>query len=496
MEKNRKLGIWVLGCLLLGTFGAHAAYQARWPLTTEPRPLVRTPANVTRPWLATPDPIVDNTPASPGALKISAAVDRTAVLQSGDGVVHVELTVDTHGLGEPARVPTDFLVVLDRSGSMSGEKLNYGKQALRELIQRLGDDDRLGLVTYESRAEVAIELADVARGQRQDWLRVVDQLQTAGGTNMSAGLDVALAQIAYAHKHGNAARILLLSDGLANEGDATPGGLAARAARASQSEFVLSTIGIGADFDERMMTSLARAGTGAFYYLAKLAVLPEFVSAELRTASETYAQNAQIELELEPGVSLSDASGSNFQVHGDSVVVPLGSLYSNHARSTWLTLKVPTDRLGQRAIGGIQVRYRREDKPFTVAANTLPPIACVGNEQDFRRGIVEKLWERATLDEELGRRKEELGEAIRSGTAADVARVKSLAMPARALAQQLGNDKVLDRLTDFDKRADEAKEAQLKGGEARVTAAKKQTADGFSSRGQSLYLNANPGRGY
>ena len=88
-----------------------------------------------------------------------------------------------------------------------------------------------------------------------------------GGTNMSSGLDLGLDTIDRMRASGRTSRAILISDGLANQGDATPEGLLRRAGRAARGEYVLTTVGVGADFNEYLMSALADAGTGNYYYL-------------------------------------------------------------------------------------------------------------------------------------------------------------------------------------------------------------------------------------
>src|SRR5262245_4036536 len=120
MDKNRKLGLGVLGLLLVGTFGAHAAYARHGADSRDEEFWANVPPPtlpVLMPGDRLPDPVTaPKGPALPGNVLVKAEVDRTAVMQRGDGIVHVRVTLDTTGLAAAARVPTDFVVVFDRSG--------------------------------------------------------------------------------------------------------------------------------------------------------------------------------------------------------------------------------------------------------------------------------------------------------------------------------------------------------------------------------------------
>lgn len=496
MEKNAKLGFAALGLLLAGTFAAHAAY-ARRNASARPAVFEERDSRALLPALATePASTGPAIAAEPGALRVEAKVDRTAVLQRGDGYVHVQVTLDTHGLGVGQRTPTDFVVVFDRSGSMSGSKIEYGRQALRQLVERMNDEDRFALVTYESGVEVRVPLAETARERRREWLRAVNALETAGGTNIAAGLEAGLAELVRARQPSRASRVLLLSDGLATEGETSVEALVGRAQRIARQDSVLGAVGIGADFDERMMTSLARGGAGAFYYLAKLEALSPLLDAELKNASDTYAQGAELVMNLPSEVRLVSASGAFSVRRGAELVIPVGSLYGEHSRTLWLTLQVPTAELRETAIGGIALRYRRDGRLFEARSDALPSIACVSDEGEFQRRVVESVWEHAMLEEEIGNGTEALGDAIRSGEADDVHKAVARANSELSLAKALGNQRVVGGLQQLSSSAAAARVAQGSAPSVRARAAKKATADGFGSRNASAYRNFEFFAGY
>ncbi|MBN1606684.1 MAG: VWA domain-containing protein [Polyangiaceae bacterium] len=428
---------------------------------------------------------------------IRAELDRGAVLRHRDDTVHVEVTLNTPpGLDGRSRTATDIVVVLDRSGSMRGDKFYFAQQALRELIGRLGDDDRFGLVAYSSDAQTLVPLSYATSYARQSWLSIVDRLEVQSSTNMSAGLDLGLGLIERARTAHRARRMLLLSDGLANTGDASFSGLMRRAQRAVRGDTVLSTMGIGADFDERLMASLASAGTGAFYYLAKLEVLPEFFDAELRTASQTYASSVSLVFRPGPGVRLVRVMGLPFQYEGRDVIVPLGSLYTGHERRIWLTLTVSSDRVSELGIGELSARFRSGEGYHSLPAGSLPPVQCVDDWNVFRSQIHAPVWERAIVNEELNRAQENLGDAISRGTPADVDRELADARRHSALARSLGSQKVLDSLSKLENSGRLAKKAQAAPAPARSMEAKRQKADGYIQRNHGSYVNADAKAGY
>ncbi len=288
-------------------------------------------------------------------------------------------------------------------------------------------------------------------------------------------------------------RVLLLSDG--QDPSALPLLLGRARGMASQSA-VLSTLGIGQDFDERVMTSLATAGTGAFYYLAKPEVLPAMLDAELKTAPETVASGAELRLHVGDGVRATSAGGLPIDTRHGDVVVPIGSLYAARERKIWLTLSVPTDALVERDLGRVALRYRRSGKTFDVSAAALPRVACVADQGSFEARIDAPVWGRAMLEEELTRAREELGDAIARGTAQDVDRSLEGVERERRLAERLGQGQVLQEISDFRSRGSEAKLAQQADPLARNAAAKREKATGYGKRNASAYGGSDWSKGF
>ena len=110
-----------------------------------------------------------------GAVALTAELDRSAVLRGSDGLVRAELVLRGGQGAAPTavRVPTDLVVVLDRSGSMAGEPIATALAALRELIAGLADGDRFALVSYASDARVDIPLEAASGAARERWDRKI-----------------------------------------------------------------------------------------------------------------------------------------------------------------------------------------------------------------------------------------------------------------------------------------------------------------------------------
>ena len=440
-------------------------------------------AQADAPWNQ-PGPTVTSQPR----VRLQAQLDRDSVLQNSSGIVRVEVRVDTQTQEADApRGASDIVVVIDTSGSMQGQKLLFAKQALFELYERLTDHDRFALVQYSDDAQVLISLQQATPQAKARFREITESLVASGSTNIGAGLDRGAELLNYGTTNGpSRGRIVLLSDGLVNVGDMYEG-LLVRANSLSKQGFALSTMGIGHDFDERLMTSLATSGTGAFYYLAKLEYLPEFLEAELASGRETYGYAAELQFNAAPGVQLIDAMGLFVEATGGTQVVRVGSLYTGRNRTLWLTLRVPTYRLGSMNLGQLSLAFQREGYRHEVTVGELPPIVCLNDRSEFERHVKRDVWERALLNNVFTQAEEDFGDAIRTGDRRIIEKALSSAEDERQLAERLGSTKVLSKIDELKGSAASAERAQAAPAPVRNEAAKKAKARGYQQRNSGNY---------
>ncbi len=363
--------------------------------------------------------------ASPGGASVSftGKLDRQAVLQGGDGLVKMELVLAAEErVGSlSARTPTDFVVVLDRSGSMAGAKIEHARAAVRELISQLSPDDRFALVSYSSGAGVSIPLASATADARQRWRGTVANLRTGGGTNMSSGLEAALA-IDTGSRTPRAGRLILISDGLANEGDPTVEGLSRRAATAAADELVVTTVGVGADFNEFLMSAVADAGTGNYYYVDDVERLAQVFADELGASRETVASAVAVTVDAGPGIRVVDAAGYPLERIAGRTVFRPGSLFAGQERRIWVTLEVANGAVGDRPLGSFTATYKDQGVTHVLEFGDPPVVACVSDEHQYHESFDKETWARGAAEEDYGRLQERVAKFVQTGRREDALR--------------------------------------------------------------------------
>jgi Ca-activated chloride channel family protein len=223
--------------------------------------------------------------------------DRTLILAGAvstrHAVVDILAPVAERQLKRP---PVDVAIVLDRSGSMGGEKIRLAKQAAERALRLLAPTDRLALVVYDERIDVVVESVAATPEAVNNAIRQLAKIDARGSTNLAEGWLRGCEQVA-AHQTPDAlARCLLLTDGLANVGITSHDELVAHARELRQRGIVTSTFGVGSDFDEPLLQAMAQEGAGHFYYIEQAVQIPDFLASELGETLEVVARDVRLDV--------------------------------------------------------------------------------------------------------------------------------------------------------------------------------------------------------
>lgn len=255
-----------------------------------------------------------------GALTLEGKLSG-AWVQSGPSEAFAVLEVKAHQPKENHRVPVNVALVIDRSGSMRGQKLDDAKRAAREFVQRLTEVDRLALVHYGT-SVTTFPSTLVTEEARQRMLAFVDAIEDDGSTNISGGLEAAAAELRPYVSQFRVSRAILMSDGQPTAGLVREEELTGLARQLRAMGLAVSALGVGGDFNENLMQGIADQG-GGFSGFLNSNQLAEVFSRELEQATGTVARAVELKLELPNQVTNAEVMGSNQFREGRTVRVPL-----------------------------------------------------------------------------------------------------------------------------------------------------------------------------
>jgi Ca-activated chloride channel family protein len=240
-----------------------------------------------------------------GYLHFQFSPDNTNYLTGSNDThfVFAQLKADAYNPVSSSRTPLNLCLVIDRSGSMSGDKLKYAKQAADFVVDQLKPEDFLSIVIYDS--EVKTLLKSTAVSDKSHIHQLISTIQSGSSTNLSGGLSEGHSQVKANLKSGYVNRVLLMSDGLANAGIVEPERIKQLATRINITDGITtSSFGVGADFNEDLMMGIAESGSGNYYFIQNPDQIPDIFRKELNGLLQVVAQNAKVKVSLPEGVRL------------------------------------------------------------------------------------------------------------------------------------------------------------------------------------------------
>jgi Ca-activated chloride channel family protein len=311
----------------------------------------------------------------PASSLLSARSTSTHVLR-GMSETHIAVTVRAPELAEAReRPPVSLSIVIDRSGSMEGKPLADAKAAARHLVERLGPRDRVAIVTYSTGAELIVPLSAAGAAGRAHALQMIDGIDSNGGTNISQGIELGSEALAPARASDGLRRLVLISDGQANEGLVDPERLAELAAATAAGGTAITSVGVGLDFDERTMSAIAIAGRGRYHFVEDTGQIAALFERELGDLAMTVASDAELVVTAAPGVEVLDAFGYHPYRSRGATIVPLADLRSGEVRKIVLRVRVTTAGAGRMDLATMMLAWRPRDQARAVVASTQVAVA-------------------------------------------------------------------------------------------------------------------------
>lgn len=226
------------------------------------------------------------------------------------------------------RKPINLVVVLDVSGSMkSSGKAEATKNALKTLIDKLGDDDRLGIVLFNSTAKVHLESTVVTD---KNALKVaVDQIPIGGSTNIEAGLKLGF-EMALAHRDaasGRSDRVFLMTDANPNVGKTGKESFIGLATEFAAKGVFLSSFGVGLDFKQELILQMSQLKGGNYFYLENAEKIQKVFDTDFDLMVTPVAFNMNIKFNPGPDYEIVDVYGVPDWDKKDGVAIQVKTLF-------------------------------------------------------------------------------------------------------------------------------------------------------------------------
>jgi Ca-activated chloride channel family protein len=276
-------------------------------------------------------------------------IERGGCSRHVDMQVRVRSDAESAGGARPDRSPLGLALVLDRSGSMQGEKLQTAKRAALAVLDALDERDTLALVIFDDKIETIQPAAPVTAELKARVREALATVEARSRTALHEGWLTGCRTIAPDERPSGErlARCFLLTDGLANVGLTDPEQIASQAAGIREKAGIsTSAFGIGLDYSEELLGPLAQAGGGAFHHLRTAGEIASAFVGELGQLLAIAAAQAQLEIEVAPGVTVDVVSGYYAKPAADDGsrwTVALGDLLGGEEHHVVVALRFPAE---------------------------------------------------------------------------------------------------------------------------------------------------------
>ncbi len=242
---------------------------------------------------------------------------------------------------EPQDTVLNLTLVIDRSTSMRGARIEQVKAAAYHLIDNLNDDDIISIVSFADRAETIVRATTLAQSERQTLKALVRSMQPGGGTEIFKGLAAGMTEIRRRWKKQYVNHMVLLTDGqtYGDEEDCLQ-----LAERARKQGITISGMGIGQDWNDRFIDELTARTGGTTTYIDSSKAVTRFLKDHVRNLGTAYAERLQLSIAPDADIIMESAfkiTPSPMPLPLDVHPVPLGALEYNRPISVLIQLQIP-----------------------------------------------------------------------------------------------------------------------------------------------------------
>lgn len=275
--------------------------------------------------------------------------------QGGKTYLRIDLEAIRHN--EAERTPVNIAIVIDKSGSMNGAKIEQAKEAAIMAVERLGKNDYLSIIAYSDTVDVLLPSTRV--NNFTEFRHRIRSIRSNGRTALYAGTKRGINELDSYLDKNRVNRVILLSDGLANVGPSSPDQLEELGRKAAEKGISITTIGLGLGFNEDLMTKLAYASDGNHAFVRHERDLVDIFNKEFGDVLSVVAQDVDIFIDCHIGFRPIRVLGREAEIDGRRVRLKLNQLYAAQEKNLIIEIE-RTEAVdpGRTPLADVTVAYR------------------------------------------------------------------------------------------------------------------------------------------
>jgi Ca-activated chloride channel homolog len=358
------------------------------------------------------------------------------------------------------RPAVNLCIVLDRSGSMTGDKIEKARDAAIAALRKLGERDYFSLVIYDHEVET---LVPAQRAENAEWIEGrIRSITARGNTALYGGVSQGASEIRKHLGDGFVSRLILLSDGLANVGPSSPEELGRLGTSLRKENIAVTTIGMGTDYNEDLMARLARESDGNTYFVENSSDLARIFSAELGDVLSVVAKEVKITIECTGDVKPLRVIGRDGRIDGTRIELGMNQLYGGQEKYVLVEVEVPPTAEGKkRQVATARCEYQNLLTQQPCKADARAEVAFSRSEDKVVDSFNAPVQREMLLNyaAEAKDRGIELNDAGQHGAAAKYLRENAVQL--RAYGMKAKDEVVLKEAEQLDSQASQAADGPL-----------------------------------
>lgn len=278
--------------------------------------------------------------ASAQQVRVETALDHAVLEANHKQTAFLRVGLTGFELPEARRAPLNVAIVIDKSGSMQGNKIQQAKAAARAALSQLGPDDIVSIVAYDDTVDVLVPATKVS--DREVIERGIARLSAGGMTALFAGVVKGASEVRKFAGKERVNRVVLLSDGAANVGPASAGELGQLGRSLRREGIAVTTVGLGLGYNEDLMVQLALASGGQHVFIEHERQLAQVFREGFGNLATIVAKEVVVKIRLAEGLRPVRVLGrsADSDVVGQVVTVQMPALYARQVDDVVLEIDV------------------------------------------------------------------------------------------------------------------------------------------------------------
>ena len=354
-------------------------------------------------------------------------------------------------------------------------ELNFVKKAVEHIIDELGSDDYISIVTYDDDVKVVYESSRIE--DKSSLRRIVSSITSGGYTNLSGGMVKGFNQVESTYRRGYVNRVLLLSDGLANRGITDRSEIADMVRdRSRRDGITISTFGVGNDFNENLMADIADYGKGNYYYIKNSLDIPQIFASELKGVRYLTGHDSKIRIKFPAEyLTVNKVFGYPYEVFGDEIAIDLKDIFAGQNKTVLIKFDIKKKFTGTINFKSDFEYLNPENNLEKVSKSVSNSLEPASNQSEFDKGFALNVQQNVVVFEANDIMEQALKEAdkgnydqarkkVQEGKDYITTQKSTVPQSPEIERQEKNIDNYNDELKTAEKKSDEEKKEMQKAG--------------------------------